>query len=206
MRRKATTRRLNEARATYLSLAGASHPKTIELVQACKTLQMPAIHRTSAAQTRIQDCACIAVHGLTSSPQFNHCRGHVISFDESKQRYGVRLDDGKELFLRPACVLQIPQVNLIGAGHEGAHGCLVRTNEEEGLYTIELAGAALISVPRESVVLPAGTWVRLAVLVQKPELNDQCGAVVLFDQASSRYKVSIGTSMVRIKPANVRLA
>ena len=38
-------------------------------------------------------------------------------FDEGKQRYTVRLDDGKELSLRPECVLQTPEVEL---GEKGA--------------------------------------------------------------------------------------
>ena len=117
----------------------------------------------------------------------------------------MRLDDGKELSLRAVCVLQTPRVELIRAECVGTCGGLIDADEEQGVYTIEVAGAAPMLLPREAVVLPAGTWVQLAGLAQKPELNGQCGAVVSFDRTSGRYEVNTGTSKVRIKPANIRL-
>ena len=58
----------------------------------------------------------VRARGLVSAPQHNGCSGVVSSFDGSKQRYGVRLACGKVLSLRPACVLQMAEVELGDAG------------------------------------------------------------------------------------------
>ena len=58
----------------------------------------------------------VQARGLVNAPQHNGCRGVVTSFDGSKQRYGVRLDSGKVLSLRPACVLQMVEVELSDTG------------------------------------------------------------------------------------------
>ena len=60
--------------------------------------------------TRVQACSLVSVL------QHNSCRGVVTLFDGSKQQYSVRLDSGKVLSLRPACVLQMAEVQLSNAG------------------------------------------------------------------------------------------
>ena len=73
---------------------------------------------TPSRQQHIRVHARIRLRNLMSAPQYNGCRGVVASFDSSKQRYGVQLDNGKELSLKPACVLQMAEVELGNAGFD----------------------------------------------------------------------------------------
>ena len=83
---------------------------------------------------------------------------------------------------------------------------VVDVNEENGQYKIEPPDSPVIQRPRADVVMPEGTWLQLAGLQQKPELNGQYGAVELFDRADGRYHIRLGSGdVVRIKPQNVRL-
>ena len=85
-------------------------------------------------------------------------------------------------------------------------GMLLDVDEEAGQYTIELPDSTVIQRPRADVVMPEGTWLQLAGLQQKPELNGQCGAVQSFNRADGRYEIRLGSGdVVRIKPQNVRL-
>jgi tetratricopeptide (TPR) repeat protein len=46
----------------------------------------------------------VLVQRLVAKPEYNGMRARVLSFDESKGRYRVVLDDGKELSLKAECV------------------------------------------------------------------------------------------------------
>ena len=47
----------------------------------------------------------VSVRGLVSSPEHNGERGNVVSYIEAKQRYEVRLENGKILLLKRECVV-----------------------------------------------------------------------------------------------------
>ena len=194
-----------------VSRLGAEHPHTVQAQQLVDHVQQdlrfahagPA-QSAPQEQQHIQIGSRIRVQGLItgSAPQHNGCRGAVVSFDNTKQRYGVLLDSGKELLLRPACVLQTPQIRL----ENGGEGVLVEVDEDAGSYTIELPDSTMPKHPWTAVKLPEGTWVRLDGLVQRPELNGMCGAIQSFDAATGRYAIHISSSStVRIKPQNIRL-
>ena len=198
-----------EALQIRVSRLGAEHPDTVKVQQLVALLQQysPFTHAGSARsapqeQQHIQIGSRIRVQGLVSALQHNGCRGTVASFDNIKQRYGVLLDSRKELLLRPACVLQTPQVRL----ENGGEGVLVDVDEDAGLYTIELSDSTVSEHPRTAVKLPEGTWVRLDGLMQRSELNGVCGAIRSFDPATGRYAIHLSSSStVRIKPENIRL-
>ena len=66
-----------------------------------------------AAPHRLPVGARVLVQRLVAKPEYNGKSGSVLSFDEDSGRYGVALDDGKELSLRPECVA-------LGDGDEAA--------------------------------------------------------------------------------------
>ena len=169
----------------------------------------PGAHPPTPSQPPVQQHIRIGmrvqVQGLTSKPEYNRAKGLVVSFDCSKQRYAVRLDDGKELSLRPACLLQACDVLLLGGG-SADRGMLVEADAEAGLYTIALLDSTTVQKPPTEVVLPNAAWVRLDGLVQKPELNGRCGAVQSFDHATGRYEIRLSSGEVlRIKSQNTWL-
>ena len=52
----------------------------------------------------------IRVQGLVSKPELNGQQGVVVSFDQKKRRYGVKLDDsnGQAISLKPECIAALP--------------------------------------------------------------------------------------------------
>ena len=74
------------------------------------------------------------------------------------------------------------------------------------MYTIHMPDATKMQHQPADVVLPEGTWVRINGLVQKPELNGMCGAVLSFDHATSRYEIRTSSGeLLRIKTQNTWL-
>jgi tetratricopeptide (TPR) repeat protein len=49
-------------------------------------------------------CTRVLVQRLVAKPEYNGKRARVLSFDTRTGRYGVALDDGKELSLKPECL------------------------------------------------------------------------------------------------------
>ena len=99
-----------------ISLLGRADSRS-RLESGLQRLNAPLYPSSNATQHHIRVGARIRVRGLVSTPQHNRCRGVVESFDGSKQRYGVWLDNGKGLSLKPACLLQMAEVELGNAGH-----------------------------------------------------------------------------------------
>ena len=113
---------LSQAHTIYQASYGPEHPQTQEILKGLNELQS-AVPSSSQSQTNppsrqqhIRVGACIRARDLVSAPQHNGCSGVVVSFDSSKLRYGVQLDNGKALLLKPACVLQMAEVELHNAG------------------------------------------------------------------------------------------
>ena len=50
----------------------------------------------------------VRVHGLISRPEWNGREGTVLHFDAAKARYGMRLNDGKEVSLKAECITPLP--------------------------------------------------------------------------------------------------
>ena len=113
---------LSQAHTIYHASYGPEHPKTKQSLRSLNELQS-AVPSSSASQTsppsrqqHIRVGARIRARDLVSAPQHNGCRGVVVSFDSSKLRYGVQLDNGKALLLKPACVLEMAEVEFGNAG------------------------------------------------------------------------------------------
>ena len=113
---------LSQAHTIYQASYGPEHPQTQEIQRRLNVLRS-AVPSSSASQTcppsrqqHIRIGARIRARDLVSAPQHNGCSGVVVSFDSSKLRYGVQLDNGKALLLKPACVLQMAEVQFGNAG------------------------------------------------------------------------------------------
>ena len=115
---------LSQAHAIYQASHGPDHPRTQQAQKALTKLRcaMPSMsitqHTPHPIQQHIRVGACVRVWGLVSAPQHNGCSGVMVSFNSSKQRYGVLLDNGKALSLKPACLLQMAEVELENAGQD----------------------------------------------------------------------------------------
>ena len=132
----------SQALAIYEAAYGPEHPATQHASKALQKMHqidpqmMQQLHSTLPSpdalqptphpiQQHIRIGTRVRARGLVSAPQHNGCSGVVSSFDGTKQRYGVQLAGGKVLSLRPACMLQMVEVELGDAG-QGMIGNVVR--------------------------------------------------------------------------------
>ena len=86
-----------------------THPMVIE------TKATIAMTVGARAQVDAQQCsqgtiptgAGVCIDGLVSRPEWNGRHGTVVCFDGAKNRYGVKLEDGVEVLLKPDSLKRI---------------------------------------------------------------------------------------------------
>jgi hypothetical protein len=69
------------------------------------------------SSTKLPAGTWVLVQGLVSRPEYNDRRALVLSFDDRGGRYTVALEDGKELKLKPECMVptEPPKAGSVGA-------------------------------------------------------------------------------------------
>jgi hypothetical protein len=106
-------RMLHAALVSFQRVLGPAHPDTLgaarslEHVRAriCATLPTNAAAPADAGTARVLPAGTrVLVQRLVAKPEHNGKRARVLSFDARTGRYGVALDDGKELSLKAECV------------------------------------------------------------------------------------------------------
>ena len=157
----------------------------------------------------------VVLKDLVSKPELNNEMASVQSFDDSKGRYNVKLDDdGDVLSLKPQNLQQIlrgvrltdikssPELdgksgNLLGARRSA-------TGDER--YVVALSSVRqTVAVKSENLILPAGALVRV-VGTSRAELNGRQGTVQSWDGGAGRYVVQTSASdQLKLRLCNVEL-
>jgi hypothetical protein len=140
----------------------------------------------------------VVIHGLQARPDLNGQTAEVCSFDETKQRYRVRLTHPREgsdralLSLRPASLS-------LQAGSE---------QKEQGQPSPAPASASGLG-PNG---WPQGTVVVISGLQGRPDLNGQTAVVRSYSLGRQRYEVRLrrperdgDAASKLLKPANLSL-
>ena len=163
----------------------------------------------------LQPGAKVVLKDLVSKPELNNEMASVQSYDDSKGRYNVKLDDdGDVLSLKPQNLQQIlrgvrltdikssPELdgksgNLLGARRSA-------TGDER--YVVALSSVRqTVAVKSENLILPAGALVRV-VGTSRAELNGRQGTVQSWDGGAGRYVVQTSASdQLKLRLANVEL-
>ena len=163
----------------------------------------------------LQPGAKVVLKDLVSKPELNNEMASVQSYDDSKGRYNVKLDDdGDVLSLKPQNLQQIlrgvrltdikssPELdgksgNLLGARRSA-------TGDER--YVVALSSVRqTVAVKSENLILPAGALVRV-VGTSRAELNGRQGTVQSWDGGAGRYVVQTSASdQLKLRLCNVEL-
>ena len=120
-------------------------------------------------------------------------------------RYLVQLRDGTPLKLKPANLLQMLQVRLVGlegdeARHNDAEGTIFDYDEASGMYGVELTGGDAVPVALTNALLPDGCFGTVHGLQSAPELNGGLAQVLEHDAAAGRYVVRVdGGKQMRLR-------
>jgi hypothetical protein len=106
---------LHATLASCRRVLGPTHPTTLQTAKGLEDVRarIRATPPTNAAAPAAAGAASplpagtrVLVQRLVAKPEHNGKRARVLSFDTRTGRYGVVLDDGKELFLKVECVTQ----------------------------------------------------------------------------------------------------
>jgi len=152
----------------------------------------------------------VAVRGLTKAPEHNGKSAEVCRWDEARERYDIRLEDGEMLSLRPGSLVQLCTVEVAALqGRPELNGLVGRIfgfDDVRGRYRVFLDGIATVVAlqPANCVVLDEGVQVLLQGLSSSPELNGQMAQIKGVERASSRYTVYTRSGRcVKVKYDNV---
>lgn len=159
--------------------------------------------------------AVVMVVGLRSKPELNGRRGKVLSFDQSKGRYIVRLDgckEGEQTSLAATSVQQIVVGASVRQGRYAGQSCCVvgcaSVSEHEWYHRVQLGSsddASTISLPCEDVILPPKTRVLVVGLKSRPQLNGTRGELIKL-LSQGRYEVGFeGGSTIALHPRNCQI-
>ena len=151
------------------------------------------------------------LHGLRNAAERNGQVGVVKSFDEAAGRYLVTLRDGTPLKLKPANLLQMVQVRLLGlegeqARHNDAQGTIFDYDEASAMYGVELEGGDAMAVALANVLLPDGSFGTVHGLQSAPQYNETLAQVIQHVPEAGRYVVRVaGNKQLRLKRQNLRI-
>ena len=131
-------------------------------------------------------------------------------YDAEAGRHTVKLQDGTQLRLKPANLLQMLQVRLTGlsgehARHNAEEGTIFDYDDESNMYGVEMAGGEAVPVAAENVLLPDRSYATVHGLQGAPQYNGQIGQVLEYIEGSGRYLVNVGGGKhLKLKRANLR--
>merc|ERR1712110_303462 len=146
----------------------------------------------------------VVIRGLESKPEFNGKSVKVRDWNEARNRYEVRLQDGSALSLRRGNLTQQCCIKVVSFAEKpelnGKKGEVIEYSEEKGCYTVLLHDPVLvIDLPPGSCLLAPGTCVVLHGLSDET-LNGQMSQVLRVDHDAARYVVqSQEGRQVRVK-------
>jgi len=134
------------------------------------------------------------VRDLGQAAEYNGKTGVVVSWDEAKGRYEVRLAGGGRLMLKPRNLTQLCRVELAGLAAKpelnGRFGQVSAYDAERGRYMVLLEGPqpVALSLQPSSCALPRGTRVVLSGL-SSAGFNGQMAQILSVDREAARYTV-----------------
>jgi hypothetical protein len=96
---------------------------------------------------------------LASSPELNGTKGTVLSFDAEKDRYHVRLHDGRVAALAPLNLILPAETRCFVSGlasaaaqqHNGARAKVVGYDRESGRYEVMVSESTHLKLKRDNV-------------------------------------------------------
>ena len=122
----------------------------------------------------------------------------------------MQLRDGTPLKLKPANLLQMLQVRLVGlegdeARHNDAEGTIFDYDEASGMYGVELTGGDAVPVALTNALLPDGCFGTVHGLQSAPQYNETLGQIIHHVAETGRYLVRVaGNKQLRLKRQNLR--
>uniref|UniRef100_A0A7S1HWS9 J domain-containing protein n=1 Tax=Eutreptiella gymnastica TaxID=73025 RepID=A0A7S1HWS9_9EUGL len=148
----------------------------------------------------------ITVMGLQSASQHNGKVGKVVSV--GTDRYTVVLDDGANLNVRPANLMQMPRVQVDEEVNDGiACSGMVRSyNADTNLYDVQLVSGKILKVKPANLTLAAKTCVMITGLQASAQYNGKWAKIISVDTSALRYVVRIdGDTQLRVRYENARI-
>mmetsp|Transcript_20325 Transcript_20325/g.43369 ORF Transcript_20325/g.43369 Transcript_20325/m.43369 type:complete len:359 (-) Transcript_20325:360-1436(-) len=153
----------------------------------------------------------VVVRGLEKAPQHNGKTGSITSFDETKLRYSVEIDD-QTLSLRGQNLTQhCPRVKVVGIESQpelnGQTGTVLNYDDNQGRYTVKVSarvnGRDVFGLKPDNIILPQGTRVSIKGL-SKEEFNGMMAQITSVDEEAARYQVQCQNGRaIKIKYENV---
>jgi curved DNA-binding protein CbpA len=151
----------------------------------------------------------VIIKGLIKKPDLNGYPGIITHYNESKNRYDVKLSDEMTISLKPNNV--VPLVSKIKISNiasdtllNGKTGDIISWDEDTGRFTVKLFIGRTISVKPENIIWPKETLVHIDKLNKSPEYNGKSGRVLKFD--GNKYMVNLGREKVlKVKPENISI-
>ena len=100
---------LHAALASLQRVLGPAHPNTLAAASSLEDVRAriratPPTNAAALAARPLPAGTRVLVQRLVAKSEHNGKRARVLSFDARSRRYGVALDDGKELSLKAECV------------------------------------------------------------------------------------------------------
>ena len=123
---------LHAALASLQRVLGPAHPNTLQIASNLKDVRVriratPPTNAAAAAGAGaarpMPDGTRVVVQRLVAKPEHNGKRARVVSFDVRTGRYGLALDDGKELSLKAECVAKAGCAAVGCASEEASSVC-----------------------------------------------------------------------------------
>jgi curved DNA-binding protein CbpA len=155
----------------------------------------------------------VVLFGLVAGAKYNLLQGVISAFDESSERYSIKLDSSEDIISAKASnfaqLLKHVTVGTIGdprfIQREGTKGEIISFNEQLNRYGIRFSDGLSISLPLEKLLLSPGIRVNIRGLDGAPQYNGHIGKIIKeFD--GERYLLELqGGKQIRVKPANLRI-
>lgn len=149
----------------------------------------------------------VVLHGLKAA-HHNGKIANVVSYDESKQRYVVHLQDGETMALKETNLQQIIEgVRIFGLASKpewnGKTGTIIMFSPENERYQVRLSDGAVAALKPANVILPNGTRVKITGLSSAAQYNGKWAQIESHDDSSGRYNVRMhGDKVLALKPEN----
>lgn len=154
----------------------------------------PKRQRRSAPAYAIPAGTKVVIRGLTSAPEHNGKSGAILSFDDMRGRYQVRVDgNDAALSLRPRCITQRCIVEVDGLENKpemnGQAADIISYEADTGRYVVLMQQPpAALAFQKKNCILQQGTCVILDGL-SKDKFNGQMAQILSVDRTVGRYVV-----------------